>query len=314
MLRFVRSFSADAARLALGLVLTGASASKIFAFHPFAVSLSGLAHVPEYFANPAAAGLIALECGTGLLLLSGKSIRIAASAALFLFVAFTAVLSGAIVRGVDPLCNCFGSLGPRLPMREQALLDLVLAAAAFFLMNRASAAEPHRFSPLAGIAACAAVLWASALIVWPHPETDTGNETPVQASSWQVEPGNASRRPAVLLLADFDDFGCQLCLDDFLAFCDSLNGARFRTAVSVRLVARRDSARSSPDQARMLEGWVAGNRYMFPASVDSEGLFERSGVGKTSAIVLGADGHLVDIAHFPTGSGKRNELLRAIGN
>lgn len=314
MFRFVRPFSADVARLALGLVLTGASVSKFFAFHPFAMSLSSLAHVPEYLANTAAAGLIALECGTGLLLLSGKSIRIAASAALFLFLAFTVVLSGSIVRGVDPPCNCFGSLGPRLPMREQALLDLLLAAAAFFLIRCASATEPHEFSPPTGIAAIAALLWGSALIVWPHPETGTGKETPVPASFLQEESGNASRRPAVLLLADFDDFGCQLCLDDFLAFCDSLNGAKFRTAVSVRLVARRDSARSGPAQARMLEGWAAGNRYLFPVSVDSEGLFERSGVGKTSAIVLGVDGHLVDIAHFPTGSGKRNELLRAIGN
>jgi hypothetical protein len=64
----------------------------------------------------------------------------------------------------------------------------------------------------------------------------------------------------------------------------------------------------------MLEGWAAGNRYLFPVSVDSESLFERSGVGKTSAIVLGVDGHLIDIAHFPTGSLKRNELLRAIDN
>ena len=314
MLRFVRSFSADIPRLALGLVLTGASVSKLFAFHSSAVSLSILAHVPENLANPAEAGLIALECGTGLLLLSGKSIRISAPAALCLFVAFTLVLSGAIVRGVDHPCNCFGSLGPRLPVREEALLDLLLAAVAFFLVKCASAAEVHRFLPPAGFAAALALLWSLALILWPHPETAAGNATPVPASLLREESGNASRRPVVLLLADFYDFGCQLCLDDFLAFCDSLNGARFRSAVSVRLVARRDSARSGPEQARMIEGWAAGNRYLFPVSVDREMLFERSGVGKTSAIVLGADGHLVDIAHFPTGGGKRNELLRAIAN
>ena len=313
MIRSGRSFSADVARLVLGLVLAGASVSKVFAFHPFAMSLSSLAHVPEHLANPAAAGLIALECGTGLLLLSGKSIRIAALAALFLFVAFTVVLSGAIVRGVDLPCNCFGSLGPRLPMREQALLDLLLAAVAFFLIKVASATE-RRESPLRTvIAAVAALLWGSILIVWPHLDPPTGIKTPVPASLLPDGPGNTSRRPAVILLADFDDFGCQLCLDDFLAFCDSLNSARFRSTVSVRLVARRDSARSAPGQARMLEGWAAGNRYLFPVSVDSESLFEQSGVGKTSAIVLGVDGHLVDIAHFPTGVPKRNELLRAIG-
>jgi uncharacterized membrane protein YphA (DoxX/SURF4 family) len=313
MIRSGRSFSADVARLVLGLVLAGASVSKVFAFHPFAMSLSSLAHVPDEIANPAAAGLIALECGTGLLLLSGKSIRIAALAALFLFVAFTVVLSGAIVRGVDLPCNCFGSLGPRLPMREQALLDLLLAVVAFFLIKVASATERRESALPTGIAAVAALLLGSTMIVWPHPDTSTGINTPVPASFLPEGSGNTFRRPTVILLADFDDFGCQLCLDDFLAFCDSLNSARFRSAVSVRLVARRDSARSGPGQARMLEGWAAGNRYLFPVSVDSESLFERSGVGKTSAIVLGVDGHLVDIAHFPTGSMKRNELLRAIG-
>jgi hypothetical protein len=295
-------------------VLTVASVSKVFAFHPFAMSLSSLAHVPENLATPAGAGLIALECGTGLLLFSGKSLRIAASAALFLFLAFTVVLSGAIVRGMDLPCNCFGSFGPRLPMTGQALLDLLFAVVAFFLIKVASATERREPSLPTGIAALAGILWGSALIVWPRPETGSGRETPVPASFVQEESGKASRRPAVLLLADFDDFGCQLCLDDFLAFCDSLNGARFRSAVGVRLVARRDSARKGSDQARMLEGWAAGNRYLFPVSVDSESLFERSGVGKTSAIVLGVDGHLIDIAHFPTGSLKRNELLRAIDN
>ena len=314
MFRFVRPISSNGARLALGLVLTGASVSKIFSLHQFALSLSALAHVPEFLANPAAAGLIALECGTGLLLLSGRFTRIAASAALFLFVAFTVVLSSAIVRGAELPCNCFGSLGPRLPMREQALLDLLLAAVAFFLMKGASSAKPQRSSPTSSLAAIAVLFWGSALIVWPQRETGSGGESPFPASYSQEESGNASRRPAVLLLADFDDFGCQLCLDDFLAFCDSLNGARFRSSVSVRLIARRDSARSGPAQARMLEGWAAGNRYQFPVSVDSESLFERSGVGKTSAIVLGVGGRLLDIAHFPTGSDKRNELLRAIGN
>ena len=313
MLRSGRSLSAVVARLVIGLVLAGASVSKVFAFHPFAMSLSSLARVPDGLANPAAAGLIALECGTGLLLLSGKSLRSAASAALFLFGSFTVVLSGAIVRGVELPCNCFGSFGPGLPMREQALLDLFLAVVSFFLIKVDSATQRREFSLPMGIAAVAAILWGSTLIAWPHPDAAAGKETTVPASFLPEGSGDASRGPAVILLADFDDFGCQLCLDDFLAFCDSLNGTRFRSSVSVRLVARRDSARSGPGQARMLEGWAAGNRYLFPVSVDSESLFERSGVGKTSAIVLGSDGRLVDIAHFPTGIVKRNELLHAIG-
>jgi len=315
MFRFLRSYIADSVRLALGLVLTGASVSKVLAFDPFAVSLSSFAPVPHQIVTTAAAALIALECGTGLLLLTGKFTRVAAGLALFLFVGFTAVLTAAITRNIDIPCNCFGSLGPRLPMREQAVLDLLFAVLAFFLMYAASetgGGAIERF-PFTGVAAIAALLWGSSLIVWPHTERADTGRTPPPGVAGRETSGNSPGRPAVILLADFDDFGCQICLDDFLAFCDSLNGEKFRSAVDVRLLARRDTLRTGPSQARMLEGWAAGNMYMFPVSLDTGGVFERSGVGKTSAILTGADGRLIDVAHFPTGSERRDELLRAIG-
>jgi len=312
---FIRSMSAGIARLLLGLVLTGASASKLFAFREFAVSLSQLTGVPSPVAVPAAAVLIALECGAGLMLLAGKGIRIAAPAALFLFLAFTAVLTFAIVRGVDLHCNCFGSLGPKLHLRDQAVLDLLFAATAYFLIRKTAVlpGDVRGHSPFTGVAAFSALLWGSALIVWPDPNAGGGRMNSLPAPFLGTEPDSVTGRPSVILLADFDDFSCQLCLDDFLAFCDSLNGERFRSTVSTRLVARRDSSRTGPAQARLIEGWAAGNGYRFPVSVDQDSLFERSGVGKTSAIVLGADGRLLDIAHFPTGGPKRNELLRSLG-
>ena len=118
--------------------------------------------------------------------------------------------------------------------------------------------------------------------------------------------------PAVMLIADFGDFGCQLCLDDFLAFCDSLNCMAAHGFPRVRLVARRDSTRTPVNQARMLEGWASGNGYRFPVEVDMDSLFERTSAEKTSAIVWGRDGRLVDFARFPLGPTRRKELLRAL--
>jgi hypothetical protein len=313
MFRLLRSVSAEISRLVLGLVLAGASLSKVMAIHPFAGAFSRLTHVPEPVATPAAVVLIGFEFATGLLLLARKRIRFAAPAALFLFLAFTVVLSAAVVRGVDLPCNCFGSLGPRLPARDQAVLDLLFAAVAFFLIMspRESIPGARKFSVLTRAASLCALLWGSALLVWPHSES--GDESPLTASLLGEISPDGSRRPKVILLADFDDFGCQLCLDDFLAFCDSLNGQRFRSNPGIRLIARRDSTRSAAEQARLLEGWAAGNRYLFPVSVDSGGIFEQSGVGKTSAIVIDRDGRLLDIVHFPTGPEKRSGFLRAIG-
>jgi hypothetical protein len=309
----LRSVSAEIGRIVLGLVLAGAALSKVVDIAPFAGAFSRLAHVPEPFATPASALLIGLEFATGLALLARKAARIAATAALLLFLAFTVVLSAAIVRGTDIPCNCFGSLGPGLPARDQAVLDLLFASVALFLVRSPRVEKPavRRFSLLTPAASLCALLWGAALLVWPN--TESGTESSLRAALPGEGYSGGNRRPGVVLLADFDDFGCQLCLDDFLAFCDSLNCQKYRSILGVRLLARRDSTRSAAEQARLLEGWAAGNRYLFPVSVDSGGVFEQSGVGKTSAIVIDRDGRLLEVAHFPTGPGKRLEILRAIG-
>ena len=313
---FTRSLLDESARLMLGIVLTGASASKAGSFHAFAQSTARLTDLPYRLAVPAALLLVIVEGATGLILLSRKETRLAATAAFSLFLGFTAVLTSAIVRGIGLPCNCFGALGPELPIHIQAVFDISCAGLSLALIHSRPQEGTGRWGSAGFIrgAGFVAFLWASALIAWPHRDSP-GTGLPVQGLVRTAEKSqDSSGRPSVLLLADFDDFSCQLCLDDFLAFCDSLNGERFRRDVSVRLLARRDSSRSAASQARILEGWAAGNRYLFPVSLDSERVFERSGVGKTSAIILAGDGRLVDIAHFPTGSGKRNEILRAIGD
>jgi len=315
MLKIIRCYAPEIVRLLLGIVLTVASVSKFLVFHSFAASVSLLAGMPHIISPPAAAVLILLELGTGIMLLVRRSMRVAATSAVMLFVLFACVLSAAIVRGVDTPCNCFGSFGPDLPVREQAGLDILFASLAFFLIRKSAAAEGRANFPLPVriLLPASALLWGIALTIWPHPASGGQAGAPVGNIPLRDEIGEPPGRPAVILLADFDDFGCQLCLDDFLAFCDSLNSGRFRSAVSVRLIARRDSTRSVSAQSRMIEAWASGNSYLFPVSVDSGALFERSAVGKTSAIVVAADGHLLDVVHFPAGILRRNEVLHAIG-
>ncbi len=314
MFKIIRSYIPDFVRLLLGIVLAAASVSKISVFRSFAVSVSNLSGVPQSVSSAGAAILIVLEFGTGLMLLVRRFVRAAATSAAVMFVLFACVLSAAIVRGADTPCNCFGSFGPDLPARGQAGLDILLASLAFLLIRENSAAEENARIPLPVriLLPLSALLWGTALVIWPRPAS--GGQAGVPAGNILPgdEFGEPRGRPAVLLLADFDDFACQLCLDDFLSFCDSLNCERFRFAVNVRLIARRDSTRSAVAQSRLLEGWASGNSYRFPVSVDSGALFERSGVGKTSAIVVAPDGRLLDVVHFPSGILRRIEVLREI--
>ena len=254
----LRTLLPHCVRLLLGAVLLAAAISKIAAFHSFTLSVSMLAGVPQHLASTAAAIVIAAELATGLILAALSRGNAGPRGALILFSAFAVVLSAAIIRGVEVPCNCFGIFGPVLPMRRQALLDLAFAAGALLLLHRDGAersVREHRFRVLMMMFS-AGLLWGIGVIAWPSPLTPQSAGIPFPLPLRGDTSGGA--RPSVLLLADFDDFGCQLCLDDFLAFCDSLNGDNFRTAVRVRLLARRDSARG-PAQERLLEGWASGN-------------------------------------------------------
>ena len=308
----IRSYAPEILRLTLGMVLTAASVSKISAFHPFSVSVSLLSGLPQGVSPSAAAILLVLELGTGLMLLLGRSVRAAAASAAILFVLFACVLSAAIVRRVDTPCNCFGAFGPDLPARGQAALDVFLAFLACVLVRGNSPAGRQVLPSLRIVVPLSALLWGIALMIWPRQASGGAAGVPAGDLPPGIEIGIPAGRPAVLLLADFDDFGCQLCLDDFLAFCDSLSGGRFSSAVSVRLIARRDSTRSALAQSRIIEAWASGNGYRFPVSVDSGALFDRSGVGKTSAIVTAPDGRLLDVVHFPSGLRRRIEVLREL--
>ena len=111
------------------------------------------------------------------LLLARKQTRIAASGALAFFLAFALVLSAAIIRGVDLPCNCFGAFGPDLPMRAQAVLDLVLSALAFALVRTTLPADNRVWGHpgvQSGSGGRGNSSGDSLIVLWPNTETAPG--------------------------------------------------------------------------------------------------------------------------------------------
>jgi hypothetical protein len=151
-------------------------------------------------------------------------------------------------------------------------------------------------------------IWGAVLVLAPAPAAGQGGLN--TSSDDRARDGGAVQ---VYLLADFSDFGCQVCLDDFLAFCDSLNVRTVSAEVQVRLIARRDSSRGEEAQRRFLAGWAKGNGYGFPVEVDSAGVFERRGVVKSSILVERADGEVIARGSFPLGRRRRWEILALLG-
>ena len=310
--RFLRSNLA--LKIPLSLLLLIASASKLIAFSSFVSVLPSLAGMTGTAAKVLAASVIAVELTAGILLNVQRFARAAAGVSFCLFGGFAVILSAAVFRGVDVPCMCFGSLIPRIPLRLEALVDIVLCLVALACTRdvRIPNSAGNWFRARTGIALACGLLWGSLLLLWPHETSRAEAGAPPSDEFFSGASPLLGDYPAVTLVADFQDFACQLCLDDFLAFCDSLNALNAHGLPRVRLVARRDRSRTLADQSRMLEAWAAGNGYHFPVAVDTDSLFERSSAQKTSAIIWGKDGRLVDFARFPLGPALRSTLLRAI--
>lgn len=306
-----------AARLALGLILLGAAISKLLSLAPFFSSVEQLSGIPKQIAVPVGLCVLTAEFAAGLSLLTGYRAKQAAYLSVVLFATFASVLSRAIARGIDLPCNCFGVLGPVLPIRGEALLDLALCVVALHFGRSFHSTGSTEVQPLRITAPAAALvlLWGSALILWPHLHRMSAPDpawTMLRTKLLRAAGPTPQGHGTVFLLADFDDFGCHLCLDDFLAFCDSLESSSSPERPVVRLIARRDSAMSEEDQFRMLRGWGAGNHYSFSLSIDREGLFDPGRSPRTALVALDPEGRVLSAARFPLGPDRREEILRAV--
>ena len=305
-------FRLHALRVVIGSALLVAGAAKIYAFAPFAAVIHPLIGLRGTPAIAVSVIVIWAELTTGALLIFRRWFRAASVAACTLFLGFALVLTAAVIRGIDLPCMCFGFLAPRLPLRVEAALDILLCLGALECVQCAPPARGATKRISTRVLFACTFIWGSVLISWPGPGNAARAAVPAEEGFFGGASPLLGDYPAVTVIADFNDFGCQICLDDFLAFCDSLNSMTGRPIPRIRLVARRDFSRTYADQARMLEGWASGNGYRFPVGVDTDSLFERSSAEKTSAIVWGKDGRLVDFARFPIGPAHRNDLIRSL--
>jgi hypothetical protein len=290
-----RSRFLSAGRRILATVFFLSAGAKLADIAEFIRSVMILGDMIWAFALPTGMLVLLLEVAIGTFLFTGHRPKLAMLCAAGLLTGFSVLLSVAVFREIAGTCGCFGSLGPHLPYRYQALGDIALAVGAIAVADLFPRRGGGLLLGLFGI-------WAVLLLVAP---------APLQESSLGIV-GDGKRQmgnPSVLLLADFSDFGCHVCLEDFLALCDSLNVRATSGEAEVRLIARRDSSRAKGVQERFLAGWAKGNGYRFSVVVDSGGVFARAGVAKTSILVENGKGEVIARSSFPLGRGRRREIL-----
>jgi hypothetical protein len=76
-----------------------------------------------------------------------------------------------------------------------------------------------------------------------------------------------SKEPVVVCVIRFSDFGCELCLNAFLDFCDSLRSGRSRLGRGrVEIFFTRDETPEAYQETTMRE-WLKGNGIDFPLHI-----------------------------------------------
>lgn len=121
------------ARFLLGALFLWASATKVPDMAAFAESVANYRIVPPALVPLVASALVGVEIAAGLALILNLWARAAALLLAALLAAFTVGLAGALARGIDLACGCFGGSDAATwwtVLRDLALLAFALGVAA----------------------------------------------------------------------------------------------------------------------------------------------------------------------------------------
>ena len=115
-------------RIALGLLLVAAGATKVGHFNDLAVAITGYRLLPPAAVAPLAILLPFVEIGLGVYLAIGLFTRGAATIAALQFVVYAGAIASAVARHIPANCGCFGPAESATADWPHVLFDLVLAA------------------------------------------------------------------------------------------------------------------------------------------------------------------------------------------
>jgi len=304
------------ARWVLGAVFVAAAASKGVDVEPFVLTVQRICHLDSAIARWVALLLVSAEALLGFLLLAAGRRREYLAAAATLLLCFAATLAAGLYRGEAIVCNCFGPLGPKLPVPWQILLDIALASLGMAGLWAHPAGRTLRFRRrmllhgllIVGVALTCGAVAASTSVG----DAKAGAGKFSVLASMDGTPGAPSRVPSLFFLVNFADFGCVLCLDDFLALADSVNRLSQEGKVEVHLISRIRGDRGPERERTMLRGWMEGNHFGFDARVDEDSLIDRLGCTRSTVVAFDTEKRLVVSGAFPLGRVLREELLQEL--
>ena len=148
------------------------------------------------------------------------------------------------------------------------------------------------------VAVILAVLIASAELFGQGAPPDSVLPSSLQKSVAQISGGR--RGGMLVFLLNFSDFGCELCLNDFLDFCDSLRAAAVeKRKGSVVMCFLRDKNPTSY-QSTTLHKWARAAGIPFPLMLAESGEYSAVWFEHSRAYLIGNNGHIELCSDIPT--------------
>ncbi len=289
----------------------------------FAATVAALVPATHAVAPGVAMVIVAIEIAGALALLADYRTRMISLLFCVVVGAFIWVLSAAILSGEEMSCNCFGIIGIALSNTQELFLDLVLFNAFAVL----AACTPRRDAVPSGGDASTGVsarLVAGGMLVLLEVllvllvlrgGTDRSGLTfdavigfAERADARFAARDNGNRG---LLLMNYTDLNCPLCLDDFTVLLDSLESRFGENSDRVLLVFKEDQFIRS-DSSRHMRRWIAANGIAFPVFVAPDSVFDRTRFEKSTALVIDRRNHVLLAERFPMGITKRTVALHLL--
>lgn len=128
-------YVAELCRLYVLVVFLVSAASKAMTIVAFEETIGELVRLPGWLTRSIAYGVVGVEGGAVLLLMSSTDGRHAGMiVALLLLIVFTLVIAIALFQQKEVSCNCFGSSKKEISIFDLVRNAFVIAACAFFLV------------------------------------------------------------------------------------------------------------------------------------------------------------------------------------
>ncbi len=308
--------------IATGIVFLSAAIGKIFSIENFIASVSSILLTKQSTAASLSYTLVILEFLGGLALLTQFRVAITSLVMSLAVAFFIVVLSRAILVRKQVVCHCFG-IWLDLSNRTELALDFILLngliSIAFLdsIASKRPRASSVRSKVWLGISVAVVLyLEVSFAISITSQESVVPKEALKRIIAYAEESSlefSASRqRNRLILLMNYEDLSCPLCLEDFLVLNDTLGIHYSGNAETPTVALFKQESFLAEEGGVKLRRWATSTSFLFPAILSPKNLPEGARITKSHAVVVSPNGEQLFYDSFPMGESKRRQLVQLI--